>query len=77
MEFEKALEQLETIVKELEAGELSLNESLDKFQKGISLVKTCNEQLENAEKKVEMLIENNDGLELKELEVKDAEVLLK
>lgn len=62
--FEEQIEQLEKIVDELEKGELSLEESVCKFEEGINLSKECNKILEGAEKKITMLI-NQDG-EMKE-----------
>jgi exodeoxyribonuclease VII small subunit len=53
--FEKGLEQLEQIVRELERGEMSLEESIALFEKGMSLSEMCRKQLEDAETKVEVL----------------------
>ena len=50
--FESNLINLEKIVSELESGQLSLEESLEKYKKGIDLVKKCNTIIENAEKEV-------------------------
>ncbi len=58
-DFEKSLSQLEKIVKRMEAGELGLEESLDQFEKGIELAKSCQDTLSNAELRVEQLIEKN------------------
>ena len=54
--FEACLEELEKVVKELEAGNLPLERSLELFEKGMSLSETCRKQLEEAETRVEMLI---------------------
>jgi exodeoxyribonuclease VII small subunit len=54
-DFEDALSRLESIVKELEKGELSLESSLARYEQGIRLAKFCNEKLEEAEKRIEML----------------------
>ena len=54
--FEACLEELEKVVKELEAGDLPLERSLELFEKGMSLSDTCRKQLEEAETRVEMLI---------------------
>jgi exodeoxyribonuclease VII small subunit len=54
-DFEDALSRLESIVKELEKGELSLESSLASYEQGIRLAKFCNEKLEEAEKRIEML----------------------
>ncbi len=54
--FEVCLDELEKIVKELEAGDLSLERSLELFEKGMGLSESCRKQLEDAETRVEMLI---------------------
>ena len=54
--FESSLDQLDKVVKELEAGELSLERSLELFERGMGLSETCRKQLEGAETRVEMLI---------------------
>ena len=54
--FEVCLDELEKVVKELEAGDLPLERSLELFEKGMSLSETCRKQLEEAETRVEMLI---------------------
>ena len=51
MNFEDAMKALEQIANELENGELSLEQSVDKFEEGIKISKKCNEILEKAEKK--------------------------
>lgn len=58
--FETCLEELEKVVKELEGGDLSLERSLELFERGMSLSDTCRHQLEAAETRVEMLI-RKDG----------------
>ena len=55
-DFEKALEDLEELVETLEKGELSLDETLKQFERGIKLTRTCQSALKNAEQKVELLI---------------------
>jgi len=54
--FEACLDELEKVVKELEAGDLPLERSLELFEKGMSLSENCRKQLEEAETRVEMLI---------------------
>ena len=61
MPFEGILEQLETLVNQLEDGELSLEESLTTFEKGMTLAQKGGALLDNAEKRVEQLIESRDG----------------
>ena len=62
------MKKLETIVTELENGDLNLDESVQKFEDGMKLAKKCNEILEETEKKITILLEK-DG-ELKEEEFK-------
>ncbi len=54
--FESCLDELEKVVKELEGGDLSLDRSLELFERGMNLSDTCRKQLEEAETRVEMLI---------------------
>jgi len=56
MSFEKKLNLLEKIVKDLENGELSLEDSLKNFEKGIKLTRECHAQLNEAEQKVKVLL---------------------
>ena len=63
--FEKAMEVLEEIVGDLEEGGLPLEESLTKFSRGIELIKYCNEKLSETEKKIEVLIKEDE--EIKEI----------
>ncbi len=65
LSFEEAIEQLEKVVNELEAPNLTLDESVKKFEKGMELSKHCNELLEKAEKNITILIEKSNG-EMKE-----------
>ena len=60
-DFEQAIEQLEGVVKELEGGELSLEQSLNRYEKGVKLARFCNETLEQAEKRIEVLLTQEDG----------------
>ena len=64
LNFEEAMKQLEEIANVLENGNLSLDESVNKFEEGMKLSKKCNDFLDQAEKKITMLI--NDGEEIKE-----------
>jgi exodeoxyribonuclease VII small subunit len=61
VKFEQAMARLETIVEELERGELPLDESLRIFEEGIRLSKTCLKMLNEAERKVEILVQDKDG----------------
>ena len=56
MEFEKKLSRLENIVEKMEAGELSLEDSLKLFEEGVKLSRECNSQLSEAEQKVKILM---------------------
>ena len=58
--FESSMDELEKVVKELEGGDLSLDRSLELFERGMSLSDACRKQLEEAETRVEMLI-RKDG----------------
>lgn len=57
--FEDNMEKLEKIVTELEKGDLNLDESIAKFEEGIKISKECNNILEDAEKKITILLEKN------------------
>ena len=57
--FEASLETLEDLVRQLESGEKGLEESLEVFEKGITLAKTLTKQLEDAKHKVEVLTQQN------------------
>ena len=61
--FEASLNELEKVVKELEAGDLPLERSLELFEKGMALSEICRKQLENAETRVEMLIRKEGKLQ--------------
>jgi exodeoxyribonuclease VII small subunit len=60
--FETSLDELEKVVKELEAGDLPLERSLELFERGMGLSEACRKQLEEAETRVEMLIRNEGKL---------------
>ena len=61
IKFEKALERLEKIVEELEAGNIPLEDALKKYEEGVRLSRTCNEKLSQAEKKIQVLTKALDG----------------
>jgi exodeoxyribonuclease VII small subunit len=71
-DFENALEQLEALVTAMEAGELSLEESLRAFEKGIKLTRECQTALKQAEQKVQVLINENGDTEPLDIDVSDA-----
>ncbi len=64
--FEKNLKQLEELVQTLENGDSSLNESLKAFEKGIKLSRVCNNELNKAEQKVEILLKDESKESKKE-----------
>ncbi|HYP12820.1 MAG TPA: exodeoxyribonuclease VII small subunit [Bryobacteraceae bacterium] len=61
--FEAGLAELETVVKQLESGELPLEKALELFEKGMQLSETCRKQLEEAETKVEILTRRGNTLQ--------------
>lgn len=61
MDFEKQIAELENIVRALESGSISLDESLALFEKGIKLTKSCQKMLDEAEKKVSVLVSDGSG----------------
>ena len=58
--FEKSLERLETIVREMESGELSLEKMMKHFEEGMSLVGVCSAKLNEVERKIELLVKQGD-----------------
>ena len=63
LNFEEAMKELETIANELEKGELSLEESVSKFEEGMKLSKKCNDMIEKAEKKITILLQKDGKIE--------------
>jgi exodeoxyribonuclease VII small subunit len=59
--FEASLEALEQIVRELEQGDLPLEKSLDLFERGIQLSRECQDRLSQAERRIEVLLRDNQG----------------
>lgn len=60
--FEEAMKQLENISAELEKGDLNLDESVAKFEEGMKLSKQCSELLEDAEKRITILLKDGDNI---------------
>lgn len=60
-DFETAYSELETIVKRMELGDQGLENSLTDFEHGIKLIKLCHQHLQNAEQRILLLSENQDG----------------
>lgn len=61
MDFEKQISELENVVRMLESGDISLDESLELFEKGAKLTKNCQKMLDDAEKKVSVLLNDGNG----------------
>jgi exodeoxyribonuclease VII small subunit len=59
--FETSLEELERIVRDLEQGELTLEKSLELFEQGVKLSRECQERLTQAERRIEILMRDNQG----------------
>lgn len=60
--FEETIDELEKIVVDLEKGDLTLDQSVEKFELGMKLSKTCNDILQNAEKRISILVEEDNQL---------------
>ena len=67
--FEKSLTDLEQLVEDMENGDLSLEDALKHFEKGISLASNCQQALQKAEQKVQQLVEKNGELLEKTLDI--------
>lgn len=71
--FEEGLAELETIVEQLENGELPLEQSLELFEKGVKLSDTCRKQLQEAESKVEILLKKEGRIEAEPFTLNDGD----
>ena len=71
--FEKAFSELEQLVKKMEIGNLSLEESLKCFERGMVLTKNCQDALSEAEQKVKILLDKNDTSSLESFDSKNKE----
>ncbi len=60
MQFEKAIDDLQALVRKLEGGDLSLEDSLKAFEDGVKLIRACQETLGSAEKRVQILTQAGD-----------------
>lgn len=69
--FEDAMKELEQIAEELEKGNLSLDESVSKFEDGMKLSKKCSDLLDTAEKKITMLINDNGTIKEEKFNVEN------
>jgi exodeoxyribonuclease VII small subunit len=63
VDFEKSMKELEEIVAKLEKGDLNLDESVEEFEKGMKISKECNKILENAEKRITVLLQKEGNIE--------------
>ncbi len=59
--FEQSMKKLEQIVQELESGDLPLEEAMEKFEEGIKLSNLCSEKLDETEKKITLLLQDQEG----------------
>ena len=59
--FEKSLERLEAVVSEMEGGDLGLGEMIKRFEEGQKLIGVCSKQLDEVERKIEMLVKKGNG----------------
>jgi exodeoxyribonuclease VII small subunit len=71
--FEEALGRLEDIVKKMEAGDMTLEESLKAFEEGIKLARLCSRKLDEAERRVEILLKQEEELVVKPFKVEENE----
>lgn len=69
LKFEEAMQKLETIANDLEKGDLSLEESVTKFEEGMKLSKQCNDMIEKAEKKITILLQKDGKIEEENFDV--------
>lgn len=68
MSFEEALTALEGVVDKLEDGELPLEQALTEFERGVALSRRCGEELDAADRRIEILIEQNGGHEAQDFD---------
>ena len=71
IDFEKSLERLETIVDEMEGGELALEQMIKHFEEGSKLVTLCSAKLNEVEQKIEKLVKKDDALASEPFEPKN------
>lgn len=73
LNFEQAMGKLEDIVGRLESGDVPLEAAIEMFQEGMQLAQLCNHKLEQVERKIEMLVQQNGELSRKPFQVSDAD----
>ena len=66
--FEEALKKLEKIVREMESGDLTLEKSLKSFEEGVRLSRFCAKKLDEAERRIDILLKNEEGLDIHSFE---------
>jgi len=66
LDFEKALNELESLVETMEEGDMSLEDSLKQFERGVELTRQCQTALRDAEQKVQILIDKSEQADLKD-----------
>jgi exodeoxyribonuclease VII small subunit len=71
--FEEALGRLEDIVRRMEAGDMTLEESLKAFEEGIKLARLCSRKLDEAERRVEILLKQEEELVIRPFKVEENE----
>ena len=71
LNFEEEMKELETIANDLEKGDLSLEDSVTKFEEGMKLSKQCNDMITEAEKKITILLSKDGKIEEEKFEVEE------
>lgn len=71
--FEEALQKLEDIVRKMEAGDMSLEESLKAFEEGIRLARFCSKKLDEAERRVDILLKQDEDVAIRSFPDEDDE----
>jgi exodeoxyribonuclease VII small subunit len=67
-DFENSMGELESLVEAMESGELTLEESLEHFERGIKQVRSCQKALDEAEQKVKILLDDSEGAQLNDFD---------
>lgn len=67
-DLESSIAEINTLIEQMEQGELSLEQSLERFERGIGLIKQCQKILQEAEQKVHILMQNNEKEDLQPYE---------
>lgn len=71
IDFEKSLQELEALVEKMEKGDLTLEQSLQDFERGIQLTRACQKALQEAEQKVQILMGKGEDARLVDFDTKD------